>query len=196
MAAKGFVNIRQAVIEDLQPVCRIVKDATRSMDEQGIPQWDDIYPSEDILRDDIKMEQMRVIEIGGRTAGLIVINEEESPEYGDVAWRYSGKVMVVHRLTIDPSCQRGGLATRLMDFAEGIAAAEGYGCIRLDAFIQNPAAMALYEKRGYRKAGSVRFRKGQFFCYEKQISRTVSGDERIEKAEFRSRLSAGDSSRT
>jgi GNAT superfamily N-acetyltransferase len=162
------------------------------MDEQGIPQWDDIYPGETVLQDDIEMQRMHLIEVEGRTAGLIVINEQESAEYADVAWRYSGKVMVVHRLTIDPSYQRTGLATRLMDFAEGVAITEGYGCIRLDAFIQNPAAMALYENRGYRKAGSVRFRKGQFFCYEKLIERTAPAGRAAEKADLWTNLPAGD----
>jgi ribosomal protein S18 acetylase RimI-like enzyme len=54
-----------------------------------------------------------------------------------------------------------------MDFAEKTAAVEGYDCMRLDAFTNNTAALILYENRGYRKAGVVRFRKGEFYCYEK-----------------------------
>jgi hypothetical protein len=42
--------------------------------------------------------------------------------------------------------------------------------IRLDAFTLNPGAIRLYEGRGYRKAGSVRFRKGMFNCYEKAVA--------------------------
>ena len=57
-----------------------------------------------------------------------------------------------------------------MDFAEEKAATENYDCIRLDAFTRNLAAFTLYENRGYRKAGIVRFRKGEFFCYERKIS--------------------------
>jgi ribosomal protein S18 acetylase RimI-like enzyme len=156
-------------MKDLATVRSIVKDATRHMDEQGIPQWDEVYPSEAILKGDIQRQQMHLVEVERRTAGLVVINEDQSPEYSDVAWQYSGRVMVIHRLTIDPAFERRGLATRLMDFAEEAAACQGYACIRLDAFIQNPAAIALYENRGYRKAGIVRFRKGEFFCYEKEI---------------------------
>ena len=58
-----------------------------------------------------------------------------------------------------------------MDFAEEDAATKGYHTIRLDAFTQNPAAVALYERCGYRNAGTVRFRKGIFFCYEKKLNR-------------------------
>jgi ribosomal protein S18 acetylase RimI-like enzyme len=139
------------------------------MDEQGIPQWDDIYPSRAILNADIENKQMYLIEVGGRVAGLTVINEDQSPEYAGVAWKYEGRALVVHRLTIHPDFQRRKLASYLMDFAEETAAAQNYDCIRLDAFARNPAAFAMYEKRGYRRAGIVRFRKGDFFCYEKKI---------------------------
>lgn len=46
-----------------------------------------------------------------------------------------------------------------MDFAERFADENGYEAIRLDAFTGNPGAVALYERRGYRKAGVVRFRR-------------------------------------
>jgi ribosomal protein S18 acetylase RimI-like enzyme len=140
------------------------------MDEQGIPQWDDIYPSKAILNADIQNRQMYLIEAEGRVAGLTVINEDQSPEYAGVAWKYDGRALVVHRLTIHPNFQRQKLASRLMDFAEQTAAAENYDCIRLDAFTRNPAAFAMYEKRGYRRAGIVRFRKGDFYVYEKKIN--------------------------
>jgi ribosomal protein S18 acetylase RimI-like enzyme len=139
------------------------------MDNQGIPQWDDIYPSKAILNADIEKQQMHVIEVEGRVAGLIVINEVQSPEYASIAWKHSGRALVVHRLTIHPDYQRHKLASYLMDFAEEMAATENYACIRLDAFTRNPAAFTLYENRGYRKAGIVLFRKGEFFCFEKKI---------------------------
>ena len=79
-------------------------------------------------------------------------------------WNYPGRALVIHRLTIDPAFHRRGLAGRLMDFAEEFALTQRYDCIRLDAFTRNPAAFGLYDRRGYRKAGVVRFRKGDFFC--------------------------------
>jgi len=154
---------------ELDAVYNIVKNAIRHMDEQGIPQWDDVYPSKEKLAKDVERQEAFVIETDGRAVGFIVINEEQSPEYAGVEWKYSGRVLVVHRLTIAPGYQRRGMAARLMDFEEDVATVEGYDCIRLDAFIPNPAAVGLYENRGYRNAGIVRFRKGEFCCYEKAI---------------------------
>jgi len=164
------MEIRPAYIEELDVLYGIVKDATRYMDEQGIPQWDEIYPDKAILTKDIERLEMYVIESDEQAAGIMAINEEQSPEYAAVEWAYPGRALVVHRLTIAPIYQRRGLATSLMDFAEETAATQGYDCIRLDAFALNPAALVLYTNRGYRKAGVVRFRKGEFYCYEKNIA--------------------------
>jgi len=162
-------NIRSAKMNDLNAVLRIVRNAVQHMDDQGISQWDHLYPDRAILQADIEKSQMHVIVDEDSVMGFITLNEEESPEYNEISWAYHGRVLVVHRLTVHPEHQGRKLASQLMSFAEQIAAQKGYKAIRLDAFIHNPAAISLYEKRDYRNAGTVHFRKGPFYCYEKLI---------------------------
>jgi ribosomal protein S18 acetylase RimI-like enzyme len=162
------MHIRPASLQELEIILGIVKDATRYMDEQGIAQWDEFYPTREILSKDIDRKEMHVIEVEGKIAGFIVLNEYQESEYASVGWKYPGRSLVVHRLTIHPALQRRGLASRLMDFAEALAAEGNYDCIRLDAFTRNPAACSLYKNRGYAVAGAVRFRKGEFYCFEKK----------------------------
>ena len=167
--AERPMKIRPACPEELDTLHDIVRAATRDMDRQGILQWDETYPNREILSKDLERHELYVIEVEGQVTGLVAKNDDQSPEYAAVQWLYPGRALVVHRLTIHPACQRNGLAARLMDFVEEMAAAEGYDCIRLDAFTRNRAAFTLYENRGYRRAGIVRFRKGEFYCYEKPI---------------------------
>jgi GNAT superfamily N-acetyltransferase len=156
-------------MEDLDRASAIVRDAARHLTELGIDQWDDVYPSEAVLRADIEARQLWVIEEDGAVAGLATLNEEEPPEYREVPWRYSGRALIIHRLAVDPQRQGRGLAAALMAFAEQEAATRGCATIRLDAFTRNPAATLLYEHGGYRRAGTVRFRKGLFSCFEKPV---------------------------
>jgi ribosomal protein S18 acetylase RimI-like enzyme len=163
------MHIRSASLQDIATIDALVREATRQMDARGIAQWDELYPTREILAKDIERGEMHVIESEGGAAGIIVLNEHQEPEYAAVRWWFSGPALVVHRLAVHPAFQRRGLASRLMDFAEERAAALKYACVRLDAFTKNPAACSLYESRGYRKAGTVRFRKGEFFCFEKAM---------------------------
>ena len=113
-----MTKIRSGHTEELEVLTGIVRDATRHLDEQGIPHWDSIYPNRLILKDDIERQQMYVLEVEGWLAGLIVMNEDPSPEDAGVAWKYLGRALMIRRLTIHPTFQGRGLATRLMDFAD------------------------------------------------------------------------------
>jgi ribosomal protein S18 acetylase RimI-like enzyme len=160
------MNIRHANLQDLDAIMNLIRSCTHHMEAQEIHQWDEIYPDEGTIKNDIGKQQLYLLEEAMHICGIIALNENQQPEYKNVSWKFPGKTLVVHRLAIEPSCQRKGYARMLMQFAQKIAKEEHYENIRLDAFIHNPTAVALYEKLGYRKAGTVTFRKGDFFCFE------------------------------
>jgi hypothetical protein len=59
----------------------------------------------------------------------------------------------------------------MMGFAEMYAPLHGYNCIRADVHKQNPAALALFQKRSYRICGELLFprREVPFVCFEKTL---------------------------
>jgi len=165
------IRIRRSTPTDLREVLDLIRACIQHMELQGIYQWDEVYPSPSVLEDDVRSHSLYAGLRDERLCGILALNEHQDPEYSAIDWVHTGgKVIVVHRLAVHPGFQRQGVGTRLMDFAEEYAAAQGYTSIRLDAFTLNPAAVALYERRGYRNAGVVTFRKGRFYCFEKALS--------------------------
>jgi ribosomal protein S18 acetylase RimI-like enzyme len=160
------MKIRNAHTQDLNEIMKLISSCVLNMETQGIHQWDEIYPDEKTIRNDIEKQQLYLLEDEGRVCGVIVLNEFQEPRYKSIDWKFQGKTLVIHRLMIEPACQRKGYATMLMRFAHKLVKEGHYENIRLDAFTHNPAAVGLYEKLGYRKAGRVTFRKGDFFCFE------------------------------
>jgi len=77
--------------------------------------------------------------------------------------------LVIHRLCIDPKFKGQRLATKFVKFAEDFGRANNYKSIRLDAFVENQHALNLYQKNGYQVRGTVAFRKGDFYCFEKKL---------------------------
>ncbi len=51
------MKIRSANPDELEVLHAIVRAATRHMDEQGILQWDEIYPSREILSNDVGKQE-------------------------------------------------------------------------------------------------------------------------------------------
>jgi ribosomal protein S18 acetylase RimI-like enzyme len=164
-------EIRAATPKDLEAAFAILKAALVHMECNGIYQWDDVYPSLSDLSKDIDSGTMYLACKDTVPQGFVSIDRNQPSEYATVSWHYHDDAAVVHRLTVHPDAQGKGVGRHLMDFVESFASKQGCHCVRLDAFIDNPRAWRLYEKRGYRRAGTVTFRKGPFYCYEKGLER-------------------------
>jgi len=162
--------IRTGSPEDIDSIMNLIRLCIIHMESKNIHQWDEIYPDKKTITKDIEKHELYVLEEDGNLCAFIVLNEFQSPEYKEINWEFPGKTLVVHRLSVNPSVQGKGFAKKLMQFAYEFAKKQGYESIRLDAFIKNPAAIALYTTLGYKKAGIVVFRKGPFFCFEMRIS--------------------------
>ena len=160
-------SIRLALVSDFDEAMALIERAIAAMCASGIDQWDDHYPDETVIRDDIRSGSLHAATIGAALAGVIALNEQQEPEYANLRWTITGRILVAHRLAIDPQYQRRGVATALMRHAEQLAVHQ-YDAIRLDAFAANPGALALYDRLGYTRVGTVEFRKGTFFCFEKR----------------------------
>jgi ribosomal protein S18 acetylase RimI-like enzyme len=163
------MKIRQAIQQDLHEVMDLIRSCVQHMEAQGIQQWDEIYPDETTFAGDIERYELYLLEKEGRIRGFIALNEFQEPAYQDVQWQFSGKALVVHRLSVDPAAQGQGYARELMQFAYEFAGTHIFETIRLDAYSGNPRAVALYERLGYQKAGTVMFRKGPFYCFEIEV---------------------------
>lgn len=162
--------IIKAKIEDITSIMNIIKSAINDMESKDIHQWDDIYPSEEVIKGDIDNGSLYANVEDGIMNAFVVLSEEQAEEYKDLIWKYSfGKQLVIHRLCVAPQNQGGGIARKILGFSEKYGLQNGYDAIRLDAFTENKRALRLYEKSGYEKVGSVQFRKGEFYCYEKKL---------------------------
>jgi GNAT superfamily N-acetyltransferase len=165
------IEIRQANLVDITGLIDLVRACIANMQSQGIDQWDDVYPDLGTIQRDVDDGAAFIAIIAGAIAGMATLNAHQEPEYTDVPWRFLGRPAVIHRLMVTPAAEGKGVARALIQFLETRGEGIGYDCIRLDVFAQNPRAVRFYELSLYHRAGQVRFRKGNFYCYEKILGR-------------------------
>lgn len=110
-----------------------------------------------------QVQQEYVVRYGGRDAavvdpadfeppaGLFLVAEVDGVPAGCGAWRVlpSGDVEI-KRVYVEPAFRRRGLARRLMAALEDSAARAGHRSVVLNTGQQQPEAIALYERLGYR----------------------------------------------
>ena len=152
-------------------IMRLVSRCVERLNANGVYQWDEIYPDLATISQDVANRTLRGLFDDEKLAGILVLNENQSPEYAAIPWQLTDPApLVVHRLCIDPDYQGKSLSKILMKYTEDYARANGYRSVRLDAFTNNPVSVNLYRSLDYVERGTVRFRKGPFYCFEKIIA--------------------------
>jgi ribosomal protein S18 acetylase RimI-like enzyme len=162
--------IRKAELEDLYKIIDIFRTAINAMNYNNINQWDEIYPTNTNLEQDILNKQMYVGIKDKEIVSAVVINNEFDEEYKNGNWKYKNeRFAVVHRLCVNPIYQNKKIGKDTMIKIEEILRSEGIQSIRLDAFSLNPYALKMYETLGYHKVGEANWRKGLFYLLEKKL---------------------------
>ena len=162
--------IRRAHIDDTERILSIVRSAQLSLHELGIDQWQDGYPSRDIIEDDINNGVGWVItddnnHILGYSA--IVLTGEEAYEQIDPSeWHTPNDYVVVHRLCVDSSLHRRGSATAIMKHAATIARNEGFKGFRIDTHRGNIRMLSLLERLGFSYSGIIIYESGERLAFD------------------------------
>lgn len=168
--------IRILTQNDIPQAYDLFRETTEDMIFRGIDQWDELYPALPDIQEDLEQGCGFGCFDGTVLAAYVALNETCDPEYKTGNWQYnSGPALYLHRLAVRPTYQKRGIAGTLISFALEQAAENGYAALRLDAFPPNKTAMAMYEKRGFTRAGYVHFRKGRFVLLEKAIMKQYIG---------------------
>ncbi len=169
---KEQLTIEKGKLSEINQLFEIYLNGKNDLENKGIYQWTNHYPTRSIIENDLKKDVLFVLKNDKEIIGAINISEEQETEYETINWEFdNSKVLVIHRLVIDPKYQGKGYARKLMDFAEKFAKENNYSSIRLDAYTQNKRVLDFYKKRKYFIRGNVNFpeREYPFHCMEKEI---------------------------
>jgi len=167
--------ISKASILDLGQLYGLTKSCAKHMTKNGIFQWNENYPSKEVLKNDIELQQIWKLQEGNMIISIIVLTEIEDKEYKNVKWLTKNhKNLYIHRLAVLPKFQGKGYAQKLMNFTENYASKNNFKSIRLDTFSQNKRNQLFYEKRNYTKLEKIYFLNQSeypFYCYEMIINK-------------------------
>ena len=163
---------------DKDEVMQLLNAAKENMKENGLDQWDEIYPAISDVAKDIKEGTLTLVKQGGKLVAVYTLNKHQDAAYkfGDFKDN-SDNFIVLHRLCVKPEYRAMGIAARTLRHIDEEALKEGFSSIRLDVFTKNPRAVKLYESAGYCYAGDAYFRKGKFLLMEKLTSPHTSSEE-------------------
>ena len=113
------------------------------------------YPTLETAQNALARNALFVLLADGQPAGSVVLDQNQPGEYEPLPWQTSGNIWCIHTLAIHPDCRGHGAGKRLLQEAEDWMRTAGASAARLDALAHNQPAISLYERAGYRCAGTI-----------------------------------------
>jgi len=170
-----MLKMISATTNDLAKIIKLYDDCKQVLKRQGIFQWDELYPNQEIYLEAISNNAQYLFLDDELFVGVVILSESQSEEWQTVAWKYCNqKTLAIHALAISPATQGKGYGQQVLELCEAYAVDKGYQVMRLDACSENPVALGLYEKNGYQQAGVVSYiikpvGHQLYYCYEKLL---------------------------
>lgn len=154
----GKLTCRPAVMEDLDAIVSISKDARAVLKKRGVDQWQGDYPTADDFISDINGGFGRIILHGDEPAAYYSIFPYEPPEYAEITdgkWTEGLAACTVHRVCAAAKYRGTGITSFLCRCIDEQCAEAGLRCIRMDTHRKNKAMQHMLTEHGYRYRGNI-----------------------------------------
>ena len=164
--------IRQANINDVEEIVKIIDQAKAYLKSKNIDQWQHGYPNDTDVINDINNGHGYVL-VNDRVVGYaaIIYGHDDNYDYiEDGQWLNEDKYGVIHRICIDDSLMGKGLASEFFEYAADRALALGFNNLRVDTHPENKSMQRLIAKNGFIKCGIVYMSdKTSRYAYQKVL---------------------------
>jgi len=131
--------------------------------------WNDEYPGEEEIRNDISHETLYVFR-DEHKAIISALSVEPLSELDDQPfWTPARQPREIARVVVSPDHQGHSLARKMVEQIESILAAQGCDMIRLLVAVVNIPAQKTYFGRGFVKVGQCDLYESTYFACEKKL---------------------------
>ena len=167
------MTLRKAELVELPFIWNILLQAIEQRKQDGSEQWQNGYPNEHTIYDDIIHGHAYVLVEQNIIIAYAALLFDEEIAYNDIIgnWLSNGVYAVVHRVATINSKKRSGVATQLFRIIEDLCIEKQVYSIKVDTNFDNIPMMKIFEKLRYIYCGEVFFNGEPRKAYEKMLEK-------------------------
>ena len=170
------MEIRMTKKEDIDAIMPIFDEARATIAALGIDQWQNGYPSREVIEKDFSKAQSYCVIKDGEIAGTFALIDDGEPTYDEI---FDGKWLTgdekdhyfaIHRVAISVKSRGSGISTQIIDFCAEKAREDGKISLRIDTHRGNVVMRRMLEKNGFVYCGVIYLSDGdERVAYEKTL---------------------------
>jgi GNAT superfamily N-acetyltransferase len=168
------MQFRKAVEADLPGIMNIIRQAQDYMKQCGIDQWQDGYPNEETIRNDMKHGYSYVLTNGNEVLGTVAVIFGIEKTYNIIyegQWLSHGSYVTVHRIAVASEHKGTGLAGVMMKHIEAMCLDRDVHSMKVDTHEDNKSMQNFLRKNGFQYCGIIYLEDGsKRVAFEKLIS--------------------------
>jgi GNAT superfamily N-acetyltransferase len=163
--------LRKALFNELPIIWDILQEAIEQRKQDGSAQWQNGYPNEQVVLDDIKNGYGHVLIANNEVIAYAAIIFDIEPAYTNIIgkWLSNGNYLVIHRVATANKVKGKGVATQLFKMIEDLCRKQNVFSIKVDTNFDNIPMLKIMEKLAYTYCGEVYFNGSARRAYEKVI---------------------------
>lgn len=172
------MKIRRTEEKDIKRMMEIVGQAQQYMREQGIDQWQNGYPTEEVFEKDVENQMSYVLEEDENVIGMFAFAVMEEPTYREIyegQWKQDGDYGVIHRVAVDNQFKGAGLGGKMVEYAVNACLAQNIKTLRIDTHRDNRSMQNMLCKNGFERRGIIYLADGaERIAFEKECKKTCA----------------------
>ena len=165
--------IRKSSVSDINNLLEIFDEARKTIATLGIDQWQNGYPSFEVVNEDISLSRSYAVEIDGSVCGTFVLIDDGEPTYNEIfegEWLGNEDYIAIHRVAISVKNRGSGISTAIINYASDYAKSLGRTSLRIDTHSGNKVMRRMLEKHGFIHCGTIYLENGDpRVAYEKVL---------------------------
>ena len=152
------MEFRKSKYEDVKQIVEIINKAQEYMKNNNIDQWQNGYPNEDTIINDINREISYVLvdnNIILATTVLMFDKEKTYDKIYDGNWLSDNEYSTIHRICVDEKLKGQNIAGKMLKEVEKICTNKNIFSIKVDTHEDNKSMQNLLIKNGYTYCGVI-----------------------------------------
>lgn len=159
------MRFRKATPDDIGAILDIMDGARKFMEQNGVVQWVNGYPSREVVAADIDAGNCCVMEDGEGVCACVTVLADGEPTYDriyDGQWLTGdgAEYLAMHRVAVADRVRGQGVAPLMVAEVKSRALREGYPSIRIDTHRDNRAMQRMLAKTGFQYCGVIYLENG------------------------------------
>jgi len=154
------IYLRQATLDDLPRVIDIIEGAKKTLRDRGVDQWQQGYPNDGLLKQDIEEDISYVLMLDGEIVGTAALQQGYDKNYQDMtsgSWASDSDVTysVIHRIAVEAGHQGQHLSAALIQQLLTMSHYLGYSDVRIDTHPDNLVMQHVITSNGFTEKGTI-----------------------------------------